>query len=142
MVWQRKRTDAIHAEVGRIWKAFGIPFHDTSAVGRGFPDYVLGYNLNLLVEVKTGEKAKYTGAQDDFMARWKGPIVTIRSVHNAKVLASKIREGHTDFHDDRPSEDPRAGTGAGAPSAQALVLGKEDKGSSSGVRRARGKARK
>ena len=54
----RKRTDANHTEIIGALRQCGFAVHDTSSVGKGFPDCV-AYRPRegvLLVEIKDGRK--------------------------------------------------------------------------------------
>jgi len=72
-----KRVDLNHTEIVNKFRELGASVFDLSAVGRGCPDIMVGYNgQTVLVEIKSGEKKKYTEAQLKFMADWKGSAVT------------------------------------------------------------------
>lgn len=93
-----RRVDDIHGEVARIFRAFGFSVQDTSRVGGGFPDYVIGFRgKNYLVEVKndTGFGWKYTAAQKKFNESWNGQHITITSPAEAADFAKQMR------HEDR-----------------------------------------
>ena len=71
------KTDANHAEIVAALRKIGASVHDTSAVGRGFPDLVVGLRgRNWLIECKDGAKApsarKLTPDQIEFKATWRG----------------------------------------------------------------------
>ena len=71
-----KRVDLNHTEIVNKFRELGASVFDLSAVGRGCPDIMVGYNgQTVLVEIKSGEKKKYTEAQLKFMADWKGSTV-------------------------------------------------------------------
>ena len=54
---------------------------DLYQVGGGCPDLLCSiYGVNVLVEIKRDEKARYTAAQDSFNARWRGPRATVRDM--------------------------------------------------------------
>lgn len=56
---------------------------DTSRVGGGFPDLVLGIReRNLLLEIKT-EKGDLTGEQKYFHRYWPGQIAVARTLEEA-----------------------------------------------------------
>jgi Holliday junction resolvase len=72
-----KRVDLNHQEVVKTLRSLGATVFDASRMGQGFPDLVVGYNhQTVLVEIKSGEKKKFTQAQLKFMADWKGSAVT------------------------------------------------------------------
>ena len=52
------RTDANHATIRDALRSVGCSVADTSAVGQGFPDLVIGFRgATMLIEVKDGSKA-------------------------------------------------------------------------------------
>lgn len=76
MTHYKKRTDANHAEIMQTFKRFGASVLDLSRVGMGCPDLLIGVNAKCaLVEVKVGN-AKFTPAQETFMANWQGGTVS------------------------------------------------------------------
>jgi len=71
-----KRVDLNHTEIVNKFRELGASVFDLSAVGRGCPDIMVGYNgQTVLVEIKSGEKKKYTEAQLKFIGEWKGSSV-------------------------------------------------------------------
>ena len=54
---------------------------NTTAVGRGFPDGVVGWRgLTVLVEVKRPKKGKLEASQQDFQRTWRGgPYLVVES---------------------------------------------------------------
>jgi Holliday junction resolvase len=80
-----KRVDLNHTEIVKTFRDLGATVFDASGIGRGFPDIVLGYNnITCLVEIKSGEKKKFTEAQLKFMSEWKGSsVVRINDVGGA-----------------------------------------------------------
>jgi hypothetical protein len=67
-----KRTDANHKSLIHELKAIGASVTDTSMVGRGFPDFVVGYRgINYLAEVKV-RGGKLIESQIDFRDQWTG----------------------------------------------------------------------
>jgi hypothetical protein len=76
MTHYKKRTDANHAEIMQAFKKLGASVLDLSRVGMGCPDLLIGVaNTSALVEVKVGN-AKFTPAQETFMANWQGGTVS------------------------------------------------------------------
>jgi len=80
-----KKVDLNHTEIVKTFRDLGATVFDASGIGRGFPDIVLGYNnITCLVEIKSGEKKKFTEAQLKFMSEWKGSsVVRINDVGGA-----------------------------------------------------------
>jgi len=83
-----KRVDLNHTEIVNKFRELGASVFDLSAVGRGCPDIMVGYNgQTVLVEIKSGEKKKFTEAQLKFMSEWKGSSVTrINDIEGAERL--------------------------------------------------------
>ena len=82
------RTDRNHAEVVKALRAVGASVADTSRVGGGFPDLVVGMRgQSFLLEVKDGRKPpsarKLTPEQERFAAEWGGHWVCVTSVDEA-----------------------------------------------------------
>jgi Holliday junction resolvase len=88
-----KRVDVNHQEIVKKFRELGASVFDASGIGRGFPDILVGYNGNTaLVEIKSGEKKKFTEAQLKFMADWKGSAVSrINDVGGAERLINIMK---------------------------------------------------
>ena len=55
-----RRTDANQKEIVKTFRDAGAYVIDLSRVGKGCPDLCVGFGgLTILVEVKSGEKAKF-----------------------------------------------------------------------------------
>lgn len=73
-----KRTDRNHAEIiNSLRKIPGISVFSTHAIGKGFPDIVVGYKQkNYLFEIKDELKSpsqkKLTLSEIEFQLKWKG----------------------------------------------------------------------
>lgn len=85
------RTDANHAAIRDALRKAGASVADTSAVGSGFPDLVVGLRgRNLLVEVKDGSRKPseraLTPAQAEFAQAWRGQWAKVESVDQALAL--------------------------------------------------------
>lgn len=76
----RRRVDGPHKAITKALRRIGCTVVDTSRLGSGFPDLVVGYRLNtLLVEVKS-EEGDLNAAQVKFHASWTGsPVLVPRS---------------------------------------------------------------
>lgn len=88
------RTDANHAEIVKALRDIGASVRDTSAVGCGFPDLVVGMRgRNWLLEIKDGNKPpsqqRLTDAQIDFKATWRGHWAVVRSAIEAIDVVSR-----------------------------------------------------
>jgi len=78
------RQDANQAEIVQALRSVGATVFDTSAVGRGFPDIVVGFKgHNFFMEIKSGDKAKLTDAESDFIAYWWGTVNIVRTPNEA-----------------------------------------------------------
>jgi len=77
----------------------GISFSDTSKLGDGFPDLVVGFrNVNYLFEIKNPDmppsKRKLTDKEAKFQARWSGQYsVCCRTSEILEVINYPIGEG-------------------------------------------------
>lgn len=88
----RKRTDANHTEIIGALRQCGFAVHDTSAVGKGFPDCV-AYRPRegvLLVEIKDGRKPpsarRLTRSEETFASRF--PVVVLKSLDDVIRLSA------------------------------------------------------
>jgi len=74
-----KKVDNNHQEIIKALREIGASVFDTSSLGRGFPDIVVGWQgVNYLVEIKT-PKGKPTEQQINFFVKWLGQAVLVRS---------------------------------------------------------------
>jgi len=88
MKWKR---DGNQKEIERVLRQLNIPYKDTSKVGGGFSDMVVGYKgINYLLELKVG-KNKLQQNQIDFHDIWKGKIDVVRNIDEVlELLGIKI----------------------------------------------------
>lgn len=83
------RRDAIHADIRDVFTAYRWRWLDLADVGDDAPDAIVcepGTDRLVLVEVKSGPKAKLKPGQERFAARW--PVTVIRSVDEAEQFAA------------------------------------------------------
>lgn len=87
-----RKVDVNHSLIVKTLRDLGCSVFDTSRVGGGFPDIVVGKNnKTILVEIKANEKSKYTPAQELFMMNWRGSAVArIDSVDSAIRLVKLL----------------------------------------------------
>jgi hypothetical protein len=87
-----KRVDSNHSDIVKTLRDLGCSVFDTSRVAGGFPDLVVGRNnKTVLVEVKAGQKSKFTPAQELFMMNWRGStVVRIDSIDSAIRLVKLL----------------------------------------------------
>lgn len=92
MTYARK-VDLNHQDIVKTLRSLGASVFDASGIGRGFPDLVVGINnKTVLVEIKSDEKKKFTKAQLDFMAKWKGSsVVRINDIDGAIRLINMLK---------------------------------------------------
>lgn len=83
-----KRKDANHNDVTDYLQALGWSVFDTSALGYGFPDALVGKpDFCAVVEIKDGSKPpsqrKLTPDEQKFKDNWTGPYVLAESKEEA-----------------------------------------------------------
>lgn len=83
-----KRKDANHNEVAAALEAAGWSVHDTSGLGFGFPDLLVGRpSFNCVIEIKDGDKPpsarQLTEAEQRFRNNWSGPYLLVESAEEA-----------------------------------------------------------
>lgn len=94
------RVDDNHAEILDAVRSLGAMVVDTSAVGSGFPDAIIGWRGRLIwIEIKDGAKRpsarKLTPSQCVFHAEWARincPVHVVETVSDALRLLG-AREG-------------------------------------------------
>jgi len=93
------KRDKNHADVHGWFYGMGCSVFDTSALGRGFPDLVVGVNgLNLMVEVKT-PAGKLTRQQRELFAVWRGKIHVVCTMDDCIALVLAARATDLPVHD-------------------------------------------
>lgn len=90
----RARTDANQSKIIRALEQIGCTVADTSAVGIGFPDIVVGFRgRSLLIEIKDGakppSKRKLTPDQQIFKAEWRGQYAVVKDVDEAIAVVTQ-----------------------------------------------------
>jgi hypothetical protein len=100
----KARKDENHNDIRDIFIAAGASVHDTSQLGKGFPDLVIGIcGFNILVEVKDGDKVpskqKLTEDEFKFFDRWKGWTAVVRNDQDALniIKQAKQAKAHESF---------------------------------------------
>jgi len=89
-----RKIDSNQTEIVNTFRQLGASVAITSAVGKGFPDLVVGYaGRTMLVEVKSRVKATHTPDQLAFQSTWKGNYFTVRSREDAIALINQIMKG-------------------------------------------------
>jgi hypothetical protein len=93
----RARKDANHNNISDLFIAAGCSVADTSQLGNGFPDMVVGLcGINVLVEVKDGDKSpskqKLTEDEFKFFQNWRGWVAVVRDDKDALNIISQIKQ--------------------------------------------------
>ena len=89
-----RKIDTNQTEIVNTFRQIGASVAITSAVGKGFPDLVVGYaGRTLLVEIKSTRTAKHTPDQLAFQSTWKGNYFTVRTREDAIALINNIIGG-------------------------------------------------
>lgn len=88
---QKPRKDTNQADVVLALRQAGCSVADTAALGRGFPDLVVGLRgKNFLLEVKDGSlppsRRKLTDDESAFHENWRGQIFVVTSVEEAMAI--------------------------------------------------------
>lgn len=89
------RKDDNHNELSRALLSLGCSVLDTSRLGEGFGDVVVGYGgRSFVVEFKDGSKPasarKLTPAQVKFKQDWKGDHTILECVQDCKDFVAQI----------------------------------------------------
>ena len=93
VVRRAARKDSNHNEIAEYLIGLGYSVLDTSRLGSGFPDLLVGRpGFACLVEIKNG-KGKLTEAQEDLRKLWRGPYVVARTPEEAAQLLLKAKYG-------------------------------------------------
>ena len=84
-----KRVDSNHGQIRDYLRSTGWSVFDSSAVGRGFPDFVVARRgFTALVECKDGAKPpsarRLTDAQERFWKEWPGVRILATSPEDAE----------------------------------------------------------
>jgi hypothetical protein len=93
----RARKDANHNTIADLFTAAGCSVADTSQLGKGFPDMVVGLcGINVLVEVKDGgkvpSKQKLTEDEFKFFQSWRGWVAVVRDDKDALSIISQMKQ--------------------------------------------------
>jgi len=90
------RTDRNQTEIVNALRKLGCSVAVTSAMGKGFPDLVVGWRgRNFLLEIKDGEaipsKRKLTPDEQKFHDFWLGDIKVVESVEDAYKAVGAVK---------------------------------------------------
>lgn len=90
------KVDDNQGEIVDFFRSIGCSVSLMHAVGRGFPDLIIGkHGLNILVEVKDGKKSKsaqsLTPSQEIWHSEWKGQKSVVNSIDSALSLAKQYK---------------------------------------------------
>ena len=88
---QRARVDKNHKSIVECFRKLGCSVLSLSAQGKGCPDLLISYQMQLyLVEVKdTG--GKLNTLQEDWHRKWGSPVYVVRSNNEVVSLLNKLR---------------------------------------------------
>ena len=91
------KQDGNHAEIVKALRAFGVGVIDTSGVGNGFPDLLLGFRGRwMLMEVKDGRKPPSARKLTEDQIKWWdahshcGPVALVTDVEGAIRAVSQL----------------------------------------------------
>ena len=87
------QKDSNHGELTQAYEQQGCSVADTSAMGEGFPDAVVGAaGVTDLVEFKTPD-GELKPSQETFMRTWRGSIVwVVRTVQDVDYHVASMRK--------------------------------------------------
>lgn len=82
------KTDGNHQEIRNGLRAAGVSVADTSGLGAGFPDLVVGSGgMNYLLEVKDGSlppsRRQLSDDEQRFHAGWHGQVAVVLDLDEA-----------------------------------------------------------
>lgn len=104
-----KKRDRNHAECVAEFRRLGCSVLDLGSVGEGVPDVLVGITygwaeqvrsgewrykeskVNVLAEIKDGEKAKLTVRQSEWHTDWKGQVCIVRNLEDVRNLVKSYR---------------------------------------------------
>ena len=88
-----KKIDLLQKEVVNALRKIGASVTILSAVGKGFPDLIVGFRkVNFLIEVKSKKTATLTPDQVEFFNTWNGQVAVIYSVEEAINLVTSSKK--------------------------------------------------
>ena len=87
------KVDANHADIVDALLATGCSVQSLAPVGGGCPDLLVGIGgWNVLIEVKDGEKGRFTPAQKSWHRDWRGTAHVAMSVEAALEIVGAYRK--------------------------------------------------
>jgi hypothetical protein len=88
---QRARVDKNHKEIVECLRKLGCSVLSLHAVGKGCPDLLVCYQMQLyLVEVKD-IGGKLRESQKAFMRNWGSPVYVVHSTNEVVSLLNKLK---------------------------------------------------
>ena len=95
------KIDANQPEIVKALRKIGCTVEILSAVGKGCPDIIVGYNMhsgikcNVFFEIKDGAKPKsarkLTPDQVKWHEQWQGAVYVVDSVDDALKIIGELR---------------------------------------------------
>lgn len=92
------KADANQAEIVEALRRAGYSVAHTHALGRGFPDIVVGgvglagRRFNVLLELKSDLRGRLTADEKRWHAAWQGQVDVVRDAQEAVRLIQRHRE--------------------------------------------------
>jgi len=91
------KVDDNQREIVKKLRSIGCSVRSTAAIGKGFPDLVVGYRgINYLFEVKDGSKPpsarKLTSMQKEFALTWGGSVHVVNSFDEALAVLKNVKK--------------------------------------------------
>ncbi len=88
-----KKIDLLQKEVVNALRKIGASVTILSAVGKVFPDLIVGFRkVNFLIEVKSRKTATLTPDQVEFFNTWNGQVAVIYSAEEAINLVTSSKK--------------------------------------------------
>lgn len=87
------KVDANHGEIVKAFRRLGCTVLSLAALGKGVPDILVAMkgNHNVLVEIKSGDKAELTPDQEEWHANWGTPVHIVRHLGDVINLVNAYR---------------------------------------------------
>ncbi len=92
---RRARVDGNHAAIVKRLRELGMSVANTSRLGEGFPDIVVGWRgVNGIFEIKDPARKpserRLTDDEDKFHAAWKGQIDKVETAEEVEAIMQQM----------------------------------------------------
>lgn len=89
------RVDGNHKAIVKRLRELGMSVADTSRLGAGFPDIVVGWRgVNGMFEIKDllrkPSERRLTDDEDKFHTAWKGQIAKVETAEEVEAIMQKL----------------------------------------------------